>query len=247
MLQEKEIKEILQNTKRKIQLLRAQNDVIEKRVIAQEQMNFQGEGSQPFMYSVLGEDGEKGILVQQGSGATVGNDNGLRFRGTVNVQEDAPFVWTHLGVTRRTVFDIDPATQTIPQQQSLGLSSVFRSVDGVNVGFSENPTFHIGFTELGSGRKLFQSEEVQADGTRVSNNLLPTNLFDLKRNESLGGEAPQHGPQSFWSLPQEVVLPVSTALDVELLSSIVFAEGNANSNERFRVYVTLLGYKITTR
>lgn len=228
-----------QQIKRDLQLLRAENDVLEKHVVFQEQENFEGVGSQPCMYSVIGSDGEEGIPVQ----ATAAALASTRFSGNVTIEDDCPFVWTHLGVTYRFIYDEPPASSTFLEQEARDLAGVFGSVDSS----STLPChWYIGVTENGSGRNLIQGAVVDSSGTRQDNVLIPAKLFDVNRAANPNREAPLHGPQTLHELASEVLIPTSGSLSVEVMINASSQFISSFTNGRFRFYATFLGYKITS-
>jgi len=225
--------------RRKLQLARAQNDVLEKKVIAQEQ-EFAGMGGQPFFYSAIGSDGQPGVLVDPTDETQFANNNN-QYSGFVNIEEDAAFVWTHVGLTRRFVGVVDPTSQTEDFQAGVRLLSTFRSTaQRLN---DATAVFHVGFVDTSSGRVLFQSKS--SDNTLRADGLLPTSVFDVNRSCVFQGEAPGHGAEELWALPKESVLAASGALEVRITSSFVLGNDPGINPEdyRYRVYTSLFGYK----
>lgn len=253
-MQEQLLKEQLTSNRRLLQLLGEKRTALQRRVELLREMHNPGVGQEPFFYSAVDADDEPGIEISQQTGTAgvanvLGSDNKMMFRGVVKIQDDAPFIWTHVGVTMRFLYDTSPATNTLQEQEDADLASVFKGASELD---SElNNTLEIGFIDVTSGRSLWQSRTASDDAIfDGEGGLFPVSLFDLNPTNSPAAPAgaayvPGHGPTGLYQLPAEVEIPTSSAVEVLIRSTRVPGAGyNGFTNPRFRAYVTLGGYKI---
>lgn len=223
------------------------------------------EGSDPYFYGAVGVDGKPGILVGDqalqppfapltGNGAVP-----IRYwRGTIQIQNDAPFVCTHVMATASLETEYSPTNQT---RRSTNYTSFFSvnglggSRDVVNV---RAPRMDIGFVEGASGRVLFQSNFY--DPPNRIGELMPIDLFDVMREFNPRGFAlatastaytaadTGHGPSTLFEVPDEEFLPKNGVVNVTLQSLGWYNNFNntlgSYGRTTPRVFVTLLGYKV---
>ncbi len=186
----------------------------------------------PYFYGVIGEDGEDGIPLFPGPNR--------EYIGKIQIQADAPFVWTHIQTCLRYT---NPAAQG-PQS----FMSIWSGADGRDE--REVPSVSFGLVEEGSGRVLFQSNRRGPDGNgnEVETQLIDGNVFDtinLHDMDDVGsttGWPTGNGPITVMNLPVDVLLPDNDVITVKARPTYVDrAVGGA---PEARLYVTLLGYKI---
>jgi hypothetical protein len=175
----------------------------------------------PYFYGAMGSDGQPGILPSDQFVDTTDIDAVAgrgSFRdlsvGTVQLQEDAPFVWTHVAAMR----DGDA------------------NLDGVQLGFIENGSGRVLFQAetlktKGDGELLesewFTTQREYAGAAPLSSVTLGLIL------STPGAYAQGHGPCALFELPAETVLPVNGTVTVQ-----------ARSTGSPRLYVALVGYKV---
>lgn len=250
-MKEKLLKDQLAANRRLLQLLAQKRSALQRRVSLLREMHNPGVGREPFFYSAVDANDEPGILIQQNSDPTalLGTDNRLRFTGMVKLQDDAPFIWTHIGVTLRYLIDTSPASNTLQEQEDADLDSVFKTASEMGAEF--NNALQIGFIDSSSGRNLMQPQLETTDAAFAGEEgLFPVTLFNLNNTDAEtapagGGKVPSHGPTGLYQLPAEVEMPTSGAVEVILKSSRVPGSTTSGlNNPRFRAYVTLGGYKI---
>jgi hypothetical protein len=236
-------------------------------------------GRQPYFYGAVSSDLTEqsnsgnltpGILVTTQSKSPPfilpsGAEDDTRFTGMVQIQEDAPFVWTHIMATGRVEVPYeDEQLVQENQQPSRTQPFPFVSLSGLSpAGNSLFPKFDLGFVERGSGRVLFESQRADrllAGNPNDKNQLLPSTLFDTQRVffanggsnanvEGVSAAAPGHGPSSAFELPAEVLLPQSGTVEVQVRPLGLWNQaqdlgGGVSLRLAFYVYVTLCGYKI---
>ena len=102
-MQEKDLKDQLSATRRLLQLASEKRKALQRRVSLLREMNNPGVGREPFFYSAIDSDEEPGIVISQDFDPSnfLGSDNRQRFTGFIKINDDAPFIWTHVGVALR--------------------------------------------------------------------------------------------------------------------------------------------------
>lgn len=206
-------------------------------------------GSHPYFYSVVGADDEPGIRLSDGPGSTA--QPGRSYVGRIEIQEDSPFVWTHIMTSIRA-----------PDANVPSFFGTFFGGDGAGVTASGPGALRLGFTEQGSGHNLFQAE-ILSPGTASASaagldadqgaNLigrlpLATTLNTLgvyDTESTFGGQFDGIpiglGPNFPYPLTNEVVLPNSGVIEVRAQTGLT---ETPDPSDPWRVYVTLMGYKI---
>jgi hypothetical protein len=235
-------------------------------------------GRQPYFYGVISSDpaennpdGETtpGILIVENrrddvfSPASIyGAERDKRFSGIVQIQEDAPFVWTHIMATGVIEYEYDEQLFPGVDVPGIDVPTPFSSLSGiypqsVQGGFPF-PKFDIGFVETSSGRVLFESQRADrflAGNPNDKNQLLPIAFFDTQRGyfpnglssdnvQGVSAGAPGHGPSSAFELPAEVLLPQSGTVEVQVRPLNLWNFAGDGTRLSYRIYVTLCGYKI---
>jgi len=219
------------------------------------------EGRNPYFYGVQGADGQPGILVGDQTAtppfnALLDAEPARHWMGTVRIQSDAPFVWTHTLMT--AAFQIDTVDPDVGNSSQFGY---FLSVSGA--GFDRQfvermPRFDVGFTEAGSGRVLYQAQRFEPP--EVTGQLVPSSLFDVMRlfqlnvpptaqfSTSYTVADQGHGPSTYFENPHEVLLSANDVVEVSVrpLGEYNFFTDRDPTFQRIspRVFVTLLGYKL---
>lgn len=219
------------------------------------------EGRNPYFYGAQGEDGLPGILVGDQVIAPTFNpalsaEPARHWKGTVRIQSDAPFVWTHTLMTAS--FQVDYRSPTVPLTSTYN-GFVSLSGLGINTFSQRMPRFDVGFTEVGSGRVLYQAQRFEPPD--VTGQLVPASMFDVMRLycplvAPRGTAVTQytvsdmgHGPSTPFELSNEVQLSANDVVEVSLRPLGPYnggAEGSGELSYRYqpRVFVTLLGYKL---
>ena len=220
-------------------------------------------GQDPYFYGVLGRDGLPGVVIgDQSTTAAQATPNPLHgsedrriWTGVIQLQNDAPFVWTHMAVTG--TFFVPTATAGVAANPAY---RPFITTSGKELMKPQNfrfPRLDIGLIEVGSGRVLFQADRFDPPDTRGE--LIPTTLFDVMRHfrpnaivspiadviESSAG-APGHGPSTMFELPAEVELPKNGVVEVQARAQQAFNAFTSSGPTLYipRLYVTLIGYKV---
>ena len=230
------VKEVLAAERRTLQLLDGQIVELEALLSEEDAPDAQNAAKvHPYFYGVMGSDGQPGIILNDGDaqGPRTGIGNPIVFEGVAQIQEDAPFVWTHILLTQN-VLNSQPLFASVQGMSSLQLASLLE----------------VGFIDNGSGRVLFQADRNNAVGEFLS-----TPFFDTLREYEAdepdrvagstlcrpGAYAQGHGPNAAFELPAEVVLPASGAVTVQVKPALFDLDNDLTA---VRVYVALLGYKI---
>jgi hypothetical protein len=215
--------------KQSLQLLDQRIATVQKLITADEELERLPD--YPYFYAAMGEDGLDGIPLFPGPNR--------EYTGKIEVQADAPFVWTHIQACLRYTNPL-----------ALGPSS-FVSIWGGADSRDERypPSVSLGFVEEGSGRVLFQSDrrEVGVGGNNVDTSLISGNLFDVVNVHDMDdvgtttGWSAGNGPLTVMNLAKDVLLPENDVVTVRARPSYVERFGE---DPDARLYVTLLGYKI---
>jgi hypothetical protein len=239
------VKEMLLAEKRTMKLLDARINDLEQLIREEELPEWQAAAKRhPFFYSAIGVDGEPGIPLVDNLDFGAVDDQVSQFErekifeGLVTIQNDAPFVWTHI-MTVQTVLD-----------------SFYASIQESSPLLTSGAALQqLGFIDNGSGRVLFQADRENDVGE-----LLAAPFFDTYRNYDAdepddnfpggglnvayrpGVYAQGHGPNAPFELPAETVLPMNGSVTVQAKPLIYNVTDN--DIEEQRLYVTLLGYKV---
>jgi hypothetical protein len=263
-----QMQELVRANRRALQVLDSQeNEVRQLLQLHNMSRGAQGQGvaqgRNPYFYGALGADGEPGVLLGDQTTTppfqpTLSDWTRRHWTGTVQIQNDAPFVWTHLAVTG--AFQVDVTSDADASFRSI---SQFVSVAGSSRTVTPPerfPRVDLGFVETGSGRVLLQARRVDPQRNLEEAPLLPPGLFDTQRlfeinvtptsqfaaNYTVSDQG--HGPSSFFPLPDEVLLPVNGVVEVSAHPRGQYNESLAGEGVSVRisprVYVTLIGYKI---
>lgn len=221
------------------------------------------EGQSPYFYGAIGRDGQPGVIIgdqaeQPTFAPLIGAEPRRNWYGNIQIQNDAPFVWTHLMATACVETKY---SRTANPEQFPTTYGAFGAINGSGRprGSRTLPRLDIGFTETSSGRVLYQSNRF--DPPTTSGELLPAALFDTMRefqirgsNAAVSGAAfysamdSGHGPSTLFELPAEVLIPKNGVVEVALQTLGIYndflnTEGSYAS-QLPRVFVTMLGYKI---
>lgn len=210
-------------------------------------------GQYPYFYGAIGADDLEGIRLGPLAGANAQRNQ--VYEGRIEIQEDAPFVWTHILTAYRNT---DPANLNINSFQG-----IFYSAEELSTLFDG---IHLGFIERGSGHELFQAEllspaiaaatspfnlaldrnivgQVPVGSTLNTPSFYPPPFFGV--GPASGGPFDQSagtGPNFAYPLSKEVLLPASGVMTVQAKIGMNSIPGVVADPPR--VFVTLLGYKI---
>jgi len=202
-------------------------------------------GEYPTWFGAIGADGNPGFLIGDVDTTPLGfatfETDGRHFQGRIQLDSDAPFVWTGVLATARWALEQNttPAVLQAAYQGIQGGHGV-----GGNLRDDQFPDIRLGFVEAGSGRELFQAQENAQTGVLLSSEMLNTQrLYGAFQN--MGATAPGHGPNEPFMLPSKTVLPANDVIFVDAQAAY-FNMGPPlfPSNLPLRLFVTLLGYKI---
>lgn len=230
-----ELKNLVASNKRLLQHLDAQIDYLRLKL---EVDRSDKHGRMPFFYSAVGEDGENGILL--------GPAPNREFVGRISIEEDAPFVWTHVLAAQRF-------TSPVSTVGDRGFMSIWNGAGGAP---AKNPlNVDLGFIEEGSGRILYQSERQNpVSGPDDTGLLVSGAVFDSTgmHPAGLGGFAASvvtqwaggKGPNFAKELPAEVVLPANDVVSIRAKPQAIDTGGADSASRSPRLYVTLVGYKV---
>jgi hypothetical protein len=223
------LKNLIATSRRQLQLLDKETALLRKLVDAD---HVPDDSNYPYFYGAVGEDGNEGITVDAGIAGPV-----REVTGRVIVQSDAPFVWTHVAMAQRHINPTeigDSATMGV----WMGSGGTFLTTNPNNI--------DIGFVEEGSGRVLFQSDEIDpVSGANEIGKLVSgasyntAGMYGLYGGGVLNEVAGGNGPNYVFPLPRQTMLPANDVVLVKLRPN----NTDFNSNDP-RVYVTLIGYKI---
>lgn len=236
--------------KRELEVLDAEIAELKKLEYVTQLTTPEEDGVHPYLYSVIGADGLPGILIP-GSLLEPGKSGIVPrtfFEGVVPIHADAPFIWTHTAATYLFWRDsdyVDTGGNVIqpnfPNAQYQSLCTP--QTQNHSAGF---PSINLGFIDSASGRVFFQSEEQQTGigGSETKGELTPGSVFDTHKIlgyfSNIDG-APGHGPNNLFELPAQTELPMNGTIRVLAQPGFYnFSQGRIS----FRVFVSLLGYKI---
>lgn len=195
----------------------------------------------PYFYGALGQDGENGIPLGF-------DDTTLPSVGLIQIQNDAPFVWTHVMACQR--YTNVPAAQVVLTPSVMGFTSVW-GPSAINVQL-QMPNVNFSIVEEGSGRVLFGAQRLnttslmpQAEHFLQPATFESAGLFYAFPGESTCEWSGGHGPQTVMALPRRVTLPVNDVLTIRAQPlRVVNADAGVQNNYEARMYITLLGYKV---
>ncbi|RLC32859.1 hypothetical protein DRH13_00925 [Candidatus Woesebacteria bacterium] len=240
----------LETNKRQLELLDVEIKELQKLKFVNKLPTPEEDGVHPYLYSVIGTDGLPGILIDNFPNEIAKSGQAPRtfFEGIIRVHADAPFIWTHTATTAsfwRDTNNVDTGGNIIPLNVP---NSQFQSImNGQSANHAtQSPTYNLGFIDSSSGRVFFQSEQQQAQvgGSETKGELTPGSVFDTNKTltyfTNIEG-APGHGPCNFMENPAQTELPMNGTIRVLAQPSVFNQDGGRIS---FRVYVSLLGYKI---
>lgn len=261
------IKAMVAANKQHLQLLNQQLKMLQEDVAADEGPKYWADGQDPYFYTMVGQDDEPGVACVDTSPPTPAPSglsarvNNSTFEGLIKIQSDAPFVVTHILACMR--IDIGKISQSpygggaiTAADSFIGLQSNIQP-NGLGNAFAlqVSPDVDLGFVEQGSGRQLFQAEELDLTLPNANNRniLLSPPYFNTMRlfGPAAGSGAGVHsagpGPNFAFPLVSEEMLPANDVVRVivrptYLNSSLYNLPGP--TPQAWRVFVTLLGYKI---
>jgi len=265
--------------KERIELNRKNLEVLDHKIEELEKLKFvsslpvpERDGCHPFFYQAYGErylDVTSGETMESAPGIHVPfvdsqpPQSGIVprrvFEGTIQIDADAPFIWTHVGATYRREFVTsirDQGGHLIPHNtygekfQSVS-NPVLINQETIPAFTNDPPIFNIGLLDSASGRYFFQAEEqdVNIGGSETRGELPPGALLDFNKNLGVFANiegAPGHGPCNLVELPAQTELPISGTMRVQVQPTQFNRNWTltADVHPSYRVFVVLLGYKI---
>lgn len=241
----------IDSNKKSLQVLDAQISELEKLKYVNELPAPEEDGVHPYFYGAVGADGEPGVLVpfSVNEPEKSGINPRAYFEGIIRTHADAPFIWTHLGITYRFgLIDgiVDRGGNLVglnnpnAQNNSVANPAAYNSVTTAPM-----PSFNIGLVDSSSGRYFFQAEEQQVNfgGSETKGEVPPGLIPDTVKNLTVSANiegAPGHGPSSLFEIPAQTEIPMNGTVRVLVQPS----NYNLFRTASLRVFVTLLGYKI---
>ena len=218
------------------------------------------EGVHPYFYGVVGDDQLPGVLIPfiPNEETKSGIAPRKHFDGIIRTHADAPFIWTHLATTfraYRSESHTDQGGHLIESnQRTNAYQSLFNPGAASSVVF---PNFDIGIEDTSSGKIFFQADSQRTGPSNelafgvlpssVQKGLLPPGMIANTHNNlapiiNIDG-ASGHGPNQLFELSAQTELPMNGTFRVIVRPSF-WNPGGVGDHSSFRVFVSLVGYKI---